>query len=135
GPISPPNASTSRTTWPLAMPPTAGLQDICPIFAGSIVIIMVLSPMRAGANAASMAACPAPMTITSNFSGWICFMVFILVIPAKAGETKCRILFLFLYLQQKNSPCDKEYEQRSDSRTKAPYLIDDAENKGTHQRR
>ena len=28
-PMMPPRASTSRTRWPLAMPPMAGLQDIC----------------------------------------------------------------------------------------------------------
>ena len=30
-PMMPPRASTSRTTVPLAIPPMAGLHDICPI--------------------------------------------------------------------------------------------------------
>ena len=30
-PIRPPRASISRTIWPLARPPMAGLQDICPM--------------------------------------------------------------------------------------------------------
>ena len=36
-PITPPSASISRTKWPLAMPPTAGLQDICAIRSRLIV--------------------------------------------------------------------------------------------------
>ena len=64
-PISPPKASISRTIWPLAMPPTAGLQLICPILFMSIVIRHVVAPMRAAAAAASQPAWPPPMTSTS----------------------------------------------------------------------
>ena len=69
-PIMPPRASISRTIWPLAMPPTAGLQLICAILFMSIVISSVSAPNRADACAASHPACPAPMTITSN-----CFFI------------------------------------------------------------
>ena len=64
-PIYPPNASISRTICPLAMPPTAGLQLICPILFMSIVIRHVLEPRLAAAAAASQPAWPAPITITS----------------------------------------------------------------------
>ena len=63
-PICPPSASISRTICPLAIPPTAGLQLICPILFMSIVIRQVLEPKFAAA-AASQPACPAPITITS----------------------------------------------------------------------
>ena len=64
-PISPPKASISRTICPLAMPPTAGLQLICPILFMSIVMRHVLAPIRAAAAAASHPACTPPITITS----------------------------------------------------------------------
>src|SRR5438270_10613755 len=64
-PITPPSASTSRTRWPLAMPPTAGLQDICAIRSTLSVNNAVFKPMRAQAIAASHPACPAPTTTTS----------------------------------------------------------------------
>ena len=64
-PIYPPKASISRTICPLAMPPTAGLQLICPILFISIVIRQVFEPGFAAAAAASHPACPAPITITS----------------------------------------------------------------------
>ena len=64
-PIYPPKASISRTICPLAMPPTAGLQLICPILFISIVIRQVFEPRFAAAAAASHPACPAPITITS----------------------------------------------------------------------
>ena len=64
-PICPPSASISRTICPLAIPPTAGLQLICPILFMSIVIRQVLEPKFAAAAAASQPACPAPITITS----------------------------------------------------------------------
>src|SRR5262245_40011151 len=65
--ISPPKASISRTIWPLATPPIAGLQDICATASRFIVRINVLAPMRAEAREASQPACPAPTTITSYF--------------------------------------------------------------------
>ena len=48
-PIFPPRASISRTICPFAIPPTAGLQLICPILFMSIVMRQVLAPMRAAA--------------------------------------------------------------------------------------
>ena len=64
-PICPPSASISRTICPLAIPPIAGLQLICPILFISIVIRQVFEPRLAEAAAASQPACPAPITITS----------------------------------------------------------------------
>ena len=64
-PICPPKASISRTICPLAIPPMAGLQLICPILFISIVIKQVLAPMFAEAAAASHPACPPPITSTS----------------------------------------------------------------------
>ena len=64
-PICPPRASISRTICPLAIPPTAGLHDICAILFMSIVMSSVRAPMLAEAVAASQPACPPPMTITS----------------------------------------------------------------------
>ena len=64
-PIMPPRASISRTICPLAMPPTAGLHDICAILFMSIVTRHVLAPMLAAAQAASHPACPPPITNTS----------------------------------------------------------------------
>lgn len=69
-PISPPRASTSRTRCPFAVPPIAGLQDIRPIAAGSMVIRPVAHPILADARAASIPACPPPITITENRSTW-----------------------------------------------------------------
>src|SRR5687768_3597784 len=65
-PISPPSASISRTRWPFAVPPMAGLHDICPMPSRFIVSSSVRQPMRAAASAASQPACPAPMTGTSQ---------------------------------------------------------------------
>src|SRR5579863_4685320 len=67
-PIMPPSASTSRTRWPLATPPTAGLQLIWAMRSRFMVISAVLRPMRAAAIAASQPACPAPTTTTSYCS-------------------------------------------------------------------
>jgi hypothetical protein len=64
-PICPPIASISLTICPLAMPPTAGLQGMRAIESAFIVMIKVLRPFLAAANAASQPACPAPTTITS----------------------------------------------------------------------
>ena len=43
-PINPPRASISRTICPLANPPIAGLQDICPIRDGSRLTSATLAP-------------------------------------------------------------------------------------------
>jgi hypothetical protein len=64
-PITPPSASTSRTTVPLATPPMAGLQLIWPIPSRFGVTSSVRAPMRADAAAASTPACPPPITMTS----------------------------------------------------------------------
>ncbi len=64
--ISPPSASISRTRWPFASPPMAGLQDIWPIVSRFIVQRHVRIPILAAARAASQPAWPAPITITSN---------------------------------------------------------------------
>ena len=54
--MMPPNASTSRTTVPLATPPMAGLQDICPMVSSALVISATEAPERAAATAASVPA-------------------------------------------------------------------------------
>ncbi len=64
-PISPPRASISRTTIPLAEPPIAGLHGIKDNISKLIVASIVLQPIRAAAKLASTPACPAPTTITS----------------------------------------------------------------------
>ncbi len=65
-PIRPPSASISRTRWPLAVPPTAGLQGMCATVSRDSVQSPTRSPSRAAAHAASHPACPAPMTMTSK---------------------------------------------------------------------
>ena len=67
-PICPPSASISRTICPLAIPPTAGLHDICAILFMSMVTKRVCAPMFAAAVAASQPACPPPITSTSYLS-------------------------------------------------------------------
>ena len=67
-PMMPPRASTSRTRWPLATPPTAGLQLIWAMRSRFMVMSAVLRPMRAAAMAASQPAWPAPTTTTSYCS-------------------------------------------------------------------
>lgn len=69
-PMNPPKASISRTICPLAWPPMAGLQDICPTESSPCVSAKVLQPSRAEARHASMPACPAPITITSYLVGY-----------------------------------------------------------------
>ena len=64
--ISPPRASSSRTRWPLPVPPMAGLQGIFPTASRLTVKHTVFMPIRAAASDASMPACPAPTTATSN---------------------------------------------------------------------
>src|SRR5215203_2444302 len=66
-PINPPSASISRTRCPLAVPPTAGLHGMCATPFRDSVHNPTWQPRRAAAYAASTPACPAPMTITSNF--------------------------------------------------------------------
>ena len=55
-PISPPRASISFTSCPLASPPIAGLQDIEPIVSRFIVRRSVFLSRRAAARAASQPA-------------------------------------------------------------------------------
>ena len=64
-PMTPSSASISRTRWPLASPPIAGLHDISPIVARLWVSSAVRAPSRAAAAAASHPACPPPITTTS----------------------------------------------------------------------
>src|SRR5581483_99331 len=68
-PIAPPSASISRTMWPFPKPPIAGLQDIWPIVSRFCVSMRVWQPNRAAAKAASIPACPLPITITSYSLG------------------------------------------------------------------
>ena len=63
--ISPPNASSSRTSWPLPVPPMAGLQGMLPTASRLMVKTTVRHPSRAAAKPASIPAWPAPMTATS----------------------------------------------------------------------
>ena len=58
--------ASSRTRWPLPVPPTAGLQGMFPTASRLMVKMMVSMPSRAAARAASMPACPAPMTAISQ---------------------------------------------------------------------
>src|SRR6185503_14742890 len=58
-------ASISRTIWPFATPPIAGLQLICAITPIFMVINSTDEPKLAAAAAASQPAWPAPTTITS----------------------------------------------------------------------
>src|ERR1019366_9555904 len=67
-PMTPPSASISRTKCPLAMPPMAGVHDICAIRSKFMATMAVRSPMRAHARAASHPACPAPITTMSYVS-------------------------------------------------------------------
>jgi hypothetical protein len=67
-PMMPPRASISRTRWPLATPPIAGLQDIWAMRSRLRVKRAVRRPMRAAAAAASQPAWPAPTMRTSKVS-------------------------------------------------------------------
>src|SRR5688572_22087759 len=67
--MAPPSASISLTRWPLPIPPIDGLQDIWPSVSMLCVSNSVLQPMRAEASAASVPACPPPITMTSNVRG------------------------------------------------------------------
>src|SRR6184192_1943099 len=64
-PMMPPRASISRTTVPFAIPPMAGLQDICPIVSRFDVSRRVRAPKRAAMTDASVPAWPAPTTTSS----------------------------------------------------------------------
>src|SRR4051812_10099429 len=64
--MSPPRASISRTIWPLASPPMAGLQLIAPIFDGSRLTSATRAPRRDAAHAASAPAWPPPITMMSK---------------------------------------------------------------------
>ena len=64
-PEQPPKASISRTSCPLAIPPIAGLHDICAILFMSCVTSRTREPSRAAATAASQPAWPAPTTMMS----------------------------------------------------------------------
>jgi hypothetical protein len=70
----------------------AGLQLIWPMVSRFMVIKMVVQPKRAAAMAASIPACPAPMTITSAFS--VTFIVAILgkAMPAYKRFSKNNLL-------------------------------------------
>ena len=63
----PSKASISLTKWPLPRPPTAGLQDICPIVSLLVVKRQTDTFFLAAAQAASEPACPPPTTITSKY--------------------------------------------------------------------
>ena len=67
--IAPPSASTSRTRWPLPMPPIDGLQLIAPSVSRLWVSSSVFAPARAAASAASVPAWPPPTTRTSKRVG------------------------------------------------------------------
>ena len=97
-PILPPRASISRTICPFAMPPTAGLHDICAILFISIVTRHVCAPRRAAAAAASHPACPAPITMTSYF----------------------RIIFMLSCCVSLSSPCPGESILKNDMDTVTP---------------
>src|SRR3954451_24121547 len=65
-PMMPPSASISRTRWPFAVPPIAGLHGICATVSFVSVHNPTWTPIRAAAYAASHPACPAPITMTSK---------------------------------------------------------------------
>ena len=67
-PISPPNASISRTRCPFELPPIFGLQGINAILSTLTVNMTVFMPSLALARAASQPAWPAPITTTSTYS-------------------------------------------------------------------
>ena len=67
-PMRPPSASISRTRWPFAVPPTAGLHGISATVSADSVHRPTRQPRRAAAHAASQPAWPAPMTMTSKCS-------------------------------------------------------------------
>ncbi|GAA4006299.1 hypothetical protein GCM10022631_17110 [Deinococcus rubellus] len=66
--IRPPSAWISNTIWLLPGPPTAGLQGILPMVAG-LLTSRATEPNLAAAQAASMPACPPPITMTFQQRG------------------------------------------------------------------
>ncbi len=68
-PISPPIASISRTRWPFAVPPIAGLHGMSATVSADRVTRPTRHPRRAADQAASQPACPAPTTRTSKSGG------------------------------------------------------------------
>src|SRR5277367_2452781 len=85
-PMTPSSASISRTRWPLARPPIAGLHDISPIVSRRWVTSPVRAPSRAAAAAASQPACPPPTTTTSYFSP-----VSLMAAECREGAFGCRV--------------------------------------------
>ena len=79
--ISPPRASSSRTRWPLPVPPMAGLQGMLPTASRLMVKQMVRIPRRAAARAASMPAWPAPMTAISYVPAGNSLIAYLLFLP------------------------------------------------------
>src|SRR6186713_3754041 len=65
-PMRPPSASISRTRWPFAVPPTAGLHGMSATVSADSVHRPTRQPRRAAAHAASHPAWPAPITMTSS---------------------------------------------------------------------
>ena len=98
----------SRTICPLAIPPTAGLQLICPILFMSIVMRQVLEPKLAAAAAASQPACPAPITITSYLKS---IPILFIIKRCKVTE-KLRDLYLSVVFASENSgECPEWFEK------------------------
>ena len=64
-PVYPPRASISLTICPLAIPPTAGLQDILAKPSMSMETRRTFDPIFEAAIAASQPACPPPTTMIS----------------------------------------------------------------------
>ena len=85
--ISPPRASTSRTTIPLAEPPIEGLQGIKASISMLIVASKTLQPIRLAAREASTPACPAPITIISYSS------IKLYVIFSPISQDGCVVIF------------------------------------------
>src|ERR1700761_6818256 len=84
-------ASISRTIWPLATPPIAGLQLICAIVPMFMVINSTEEPRLAAAAAASQPAWPAPTTITLYFSN--------ILPPCSTWNIQFFLIYLKLQLQ------------------------------------
>src|SRR5438309_551620 len=66
--MRPPSASISRTRWPFAVPPIAGLHGMCATVSADSVHRPTRAPSLAAEWAASQPAWPAPSTITSKRS-------------------------------------------------------------------
>lgn len=79
---NPPSASTSLTSVPLPIPPKLGLQLSSPSVLFLVVSSSVRAPVRAEAVAASVPACPPPMTMVSYPR------------DGRAGDGACVAIFL-----------------------------------------